>query len=291
MMQYDNCRLGRQLFFGGNMMNEQMKPLPSQNRNSRKLVVAVYIVLRFTVLITLVFQLLNKKYENVYICLLTLFLFMIPSFAERWLHVSLPDVLEIVILVFIFAAEILGEIQDYYQKIPCWDTILHTVNGFLFTAIGFSITGILNKDKALVMRLSPFYMTVTAFCFSMTIGILWEFFEWGIDSWFGLDMQKDTVITQFASSRLSGLSELEVYHIGDVVLICDDGTQVRLMMSGYLDIGLHDTMMDMLVNSVGAGIFSLLGYFYIKTDGKGQIACKFIPRVNDHMSRNGSAGD
>ena len=167
---------------------------------------------------------------------------MLPSFAQRRLRISLPDTLEIVILIFIFAAEILGEIQDYYHKIPWWDTLLHTVNGFLFAAIGFSVVSILNEDKALIKRLSPFYMAVMAFCFSMTIGILWEFFEWGMDSWFGFDMQKDTVISRFVSSRLTGLEELEIYHLDDVILICDDGTQVRLMIGGYLDLGLHDTM-------------------------------------------------
>ena len=274
------------------MENEQRKKHRlRQKRNGRKLIVTVYIVLRLMVLMTMFSQLLNKNYENVYICLLTLVLFMLPSFAQRRLRISLPDTLEIVILIFIFAAEILGEIQDYYQKIPCWDTLLHTVNGFLFAAIGFSIVSILNKDKALIKRLSPFYMAAMAFCFSMTIGILWEFFEWGMDSWFGFDMQKDTVISRFVSSRLSGLEVLEIYHLDDVILICDDGTQVRLMIGGYLDLGLHDTMMDMLVNFVGAAIFSLLGYFYVKTDSKGRFASKFIPRVNDSSTHEWSAED
>ena len=274
------------------MENEQRKKHRlRQKRNGRKLIVTVYIVLRLMVLMTMFSQLLNKNYENVYICLLTLVLFMLTSFAQRRLRISLPDTLEIVILIFIFAAEILGEIQDYYQKIPCWDTLLHTVNGFLFAAIGFSIVSILNKDKALIKRLSPFYMAAMAFCFSMTIGILWEFFEWGMDSWFGFDMQKDTVISRFVSSRLSGLEVLEIYHLDDVILICDDGTQVRLMIGGYLDLGLHDTMMDMLVNFVGAAIFSLLGYFYVKTDSKGRFASKFIPRVNDSSTHEWSAED
>lgn len=274
------------------MENEQRKKHRlRQKRNGRKLIVTVYIVLRLMVLMTMFSQLLNKNYENVYICLLTLVLFMLPSFAQRRLRISLPDTLEIVILIFIFAAEILGEIQDYYHKIPWWDTLLHTVNGFLFAAIGFSVVSILNEDKALIKRLSPFYMAVMAFCFSMTIGILWEFFEWGMDSWFGFDMQKDTVISRFVSSRLTGLEELEIYHLDDVILICDDGTQVRLMIGGYLDLGLHDTMMDMLVNFVGAAIFSLLGYFYVKTDSKGRFACKFIPRVNDSSTHEWSAED
>ena len=162
---------------------------------NKKAVLAVYLVLRALVILTMVSQILNGRYENVYICILTLILFMIPSIVERRLHIDLPDALEIVILCFIFAAEILGEIQEYYLTVPHWDTVLHTLNGFLFAAIGFCMVNLLNKNKSVALSLSPFYMAVMAFCFSMTIGVLWEFFEWGMDLLFDLDMQKDTVLT------------------------------------------------------------------------------------------------
>lgn len=264
-----------------------MEKMYRQRRKTdhNKAVVIVYFVLRILVLMTMISQILNKNYENVYICLLTLILFMIPSFVERRLHIELPDTLEIVILVFIFAAEILGEIEAYYLTIPYWDTILHTVNGFLFAAIGFSVVSILNKDKKIAMQLSPFYMAITAFCFSMTIGILWEFFEWGMDGWFDLDMQKDTVVTKLTTVELNPLGDNTPYmvkSIQDVVLICDGGTRKRVGLGGYLDIGLHDTMIDLLVNFIGAVIFSLLGYFYVKTRGRGRIAGRFIPKVIDN---------
>ena len=146
---------------------------------NKKLVLTVYLTLRVLVVMVMVAQLLNRNYENAYICVLTLLLFTIPSIAERKLRVDLPDTLEIIILIFIFSAEILGEIKEYYLAFPFWDTLLHTVNGFLFAAIGFSLVNILNEDKRVSLTLAPLYMALTAFCFSMTIGVLWEFFEWG----------------------------------------------------------------------------------------------------------------
>ena len=249
---------------------------------NKKVVLTIYWVLRALVILTMLAQVLNGNYENVYICLLTLVLFMMPSVVERRLHIDLPDVLEIIILLFIFAAEIMGEIQEYYLIIPFWDTVLHTINGFLFAAIGFSIVNILNEDKHTSLSLSPFYMAVTAFCFSMTIGVLWEFFEWAMDSWFGFDMQKDTVLTAFTTVSLDpGGHNIPylVQGVKDTVVIFNDGTQQAMALGGYLDLGLQDTMMDLLVNLIGAVVFSIIGYFYFKTKGKGKIARMFIPEV------------
>lgn len=251
---------------------------------NKKVVLRVYNVLRFLVILTMLAQIFNGNYENVYICILTLVLFALPSFIERRLHIDLPDALEVVIVMFIFAAEILGEIQEYYLTIPFWDTMLHTINGFLFAAIGFSVVNILNRDKHTSMSLSPFYMAVTAFCFSMTIGVLWEFFEWGMDSLFNFDMQKDTVLTAVATVDLNPEGHNVPYimqGIKDTVVIFEDGSQKALQLGGYLDIGLRDTMMDMLVNLIGAVVFSVIGYFYVKTKGKGKLAKHFIPQVMD----------
>lgn len=280
-------------------MGDKMKKSRNEDsrrriRGNQKLVCIIYIVLRVLVLITMVSQIVNRNYENVYICLLTLILFMIPSFVERRLRIELPDTLEIVLLIFIFAAEILGEIREYYLTIPCWDTILHTVNGFIFAAVGFSVVSILNKDRKIAMQLSPFYMAIAAFCFSMTIGILWEFFEWAMDSWFGLDMQKDTVVTTLLSAKLKTLENQKpdmVQGIQDVVLLCDNGSRLTMAVGGYLDIGLHDTMLDLLVNFVGAATFSLLGCFYVGGRGKGRIVAGFIPKVMDEPEEKNGADD
>ena len=245
-------------------------------------VLTVYLILRFFVILTMVLQFLNKDYESVLICLLTLYLFMLPSILAKRLHIALPDTLQIVILLFVFAAEILGEIREFYLRIPHWDTALHTINGFLFAAIGFCIVDLLNKDKNIGMSLSPFYMAVAAFCFSMTIGVLWEFFEWGMDSFFHLDIQKDTVIGAISSVTLHPEGKnipVVVEQIGETILVLEDGSRLTLPVAGYLDIGLLDTMKDLLVNLIGAIVFSLFGYAYIQTKGAGKVAKHFIPKV------------
>lgn len=247
----------------------------------KKIVLTVYLFLRALVILAMIVQLVNGNYENVYICILTLILFLLPTMLERKLRIDLPNTLEVVILLFIYAAEILGEIQEYYLIIPFWDTILHTINGFLFAAIGFSIVDILNENKQIGMTLTPIYMAISAFCFSMTIGVLWEFFEWAMDSFFSLDMQKDTVLTAISSVNLDPAGHNNphmVSNIVDSIVVFADGTQQSLNLGGYLDIGLNDTMMDLLVNLIGAVVFSTIGYFYVKTRGKGRFAKHFIPK-------------
>ncbi len=213
--------------------------------------------------------------------MLTLVLFMLPSAFERRLHIDLPDTLEVIILLFIYAAEILGEISDYYIEFPFWDTMLHTMNGFLCAAIGFALVDILNREETVSLHLSPFFMAVTAFCFSMTIGVLWEFFEFGMDQWLLFDMQKDTVVNTISTVNLDpghGTTAVVVKGIQDVILVLDDGTQMPLGLGGYLDVGIIDTMKDLFVNFIGAVVFSTIGYFYVQGRGKGNFATRFIPR-------------
>lgn len=251
---------------------------------NKKLVAAVYVILRLSVLLIMVAQIFNRNYENVFLCVLTLIMFMLPSIVERRLHIDLPDTLEIVILLFIYAAEILGEIQAWYVNVPNFDKLVHTMNGFLCAAVGFSLVNILNKDKRVSMSLSPFYVAVMAFCFSMTVGVLWEFFERAVDAWFQGDMQKDTIINAVTSVKFDP-NGLNVYHtidnITDVILVQADGTQIPLGLGGYLDIGLIDTMEDLFVNFIGAVAFSVIGFFYLKQEGKGKLARRFIPTVMD----------
>ena len=236
----------------------------------------LYLVLRVLVVVTLILQIFNQQYENVYLCVLTLVLLMIPPFIEVNFRIDIPDTLEVVILFFIIAAEILGEIQQFYIRFSNWDTILHTLNGFLAAAIGFSLVDLLNRNDRFKFELSPVFLAIVSFCFSMTIGVLWEFFEWSMDWFFGFDMQKDTVIHSISSMMLvTDGSNLPV-RIDDIQTVIVNGTELGL--GGYLDIGLMDTMEDLFVNFIGAVIFSIIGYFYVRSKGKGRFARRFIPR-------------
>ena len=253
-----------------------------RNVQNKKLVYTVYFVLRLSVVGMLIAQIFNRNFENVLLCVLTLVLFMLPSAFERRLHIDLPDTLEIVILLFIYAAEILGEIQSFYVHFPYWDTVLHTLNGFLCAAIGFALVDILNREERVSLSLSPFYMAVMAFCFSMTIGVLWEFFEFSMDHLFLMDIQKDTVINTISTVNLDpnhGTAAVIIRGIQDTILVLEDGTQIPMGLGGYLDVGIIDTMEDLFVNFIGAVVFSVIGFFYVKGRGKSRIAPRFIPQV------------
>ena len=236
----------------------------------------VYFVLRFLVIVMMVLQLLNRNYENVFLCVLTLLLLVIPSFVQVTFKVELPTTLEIIILLFIFAAEILGEISEFYLMFPFWDTVLHTMNGFLAAAIGFSLVDILNRSERTVFNLSPLFTAIVAFCFSMTIGVLWEFFEFGMDLIGGYDMQKDTVIHMIRSVTLDPAGRNVPYVLDGITETAVNGKELGL--GGYLDIGLIDTMEDLIVNFIGAFLFSVIGFFYVKNRGKGGLVGRFVPR-------------
>ena len=153
-------------------------------------------------LVVLVRQIMLANYEGAFFCILTLLLLYVPSWIQVKLRIELPPPLEITIFCFIFAAEILGEVNAFYVVIPGWDTMLHTINGFLAAAVGFSMVMLLNDDDRITFHLSPAFLALVAFCFSMTIGVLWEFFECFMDQMFLLDMQKDTIVHSIGSVML-----------------------------------------------------------------------------------------
>ncbi len=187
-------------------------------------------------------------------------------------------------MFLIFSAEILGEIQSFYTIIPFWDTLLHTINGFMMAAIGFAMIDILNQSPNFHMNLSPIFVAFIAFCFSMTIGVIWEFFEYLMDQFFLTDMQKDWLMKDVSSVLLnpSGLNDPIVIRDVTKTVITGtiDGVEQDWVINGaYLDVGIVDTMKDMIVNCVGAVVFSIFGFFYISNRGKGRVVSSFIPKL------------
>ncbi len=246
----------------------------------------VFSVLRILVIVCLVRQAFLHNYEGLFLSALTLLLLYIPSWIQVRLRIEIPIGLEIAILCFIFAAEILGEINAFYIVIPGWDTILHTLNGFLCAAVGFSLVLLLNDNEKLTFELSPFFLALVAFCFSMTVGVLWEFFECAMDRFFLLDMQKDTILHTISTVNLDpagGNHPVVVRDIQDMILVHGDGTRQALGLGGYLDLGLRDTMKDLFVNFIGALVFSVIGFFYARGRGKKSMISLFVPR---RKSRN-----
>lgn len=238
----------------------------------------VYLLLRLSVVLILIAQLMNGEWENAFYCVLALVLMLVPSFIETNWHIDIPDALEIVVLFFIYAAEILGELRAYYVNIPFWDTMLHTITGFLAAAVGFSLCDIFNRNENIKFSLSPFFLAFVAFCFSMTVAVCWEFFEFSADQLFGTDMQKDRIIHTINTVALDETRTNKVVTISGITEVYFEDGQA-LGLGGYLDIGLIDTMKDLMVNFAGAVAFSFIGYFYTKSRGEGRFARLFIPTV------------
>ncbi len=259
------------------MLKEEENEM-STNMKARKNRTKIQMVLTLIVVFSVIRQFFLGNYHNMFLGILTLILFMVPQFLDKKLSVTIPVGLETVILIFIFSAEILGEINAFYVKIPIWDSILHTTNGFLMAAIGFALIDLFNRSEKFSIKMSPYFVAFFAFCFSMTVGVLWEFFEFSMDQFFGLDMQKDWIVTAINSVKLNPTGANVPIHV-DVQSVVINGEQWNI--GGYLDIGLIDTMKDLIVNFIGAVVFSIIGILYLKNRERGKLAASLIPQVRN----------
>ncbi len=252
-----------------------------EQAKSNKKAFRIYVLMQVLTIGVFIRSAMNQQWESCLICVLACILFLIPPFFEKNFRIDLPTALEIVVYLFVFCAEILGEIECYYVKYKFWDTMLHTVNGFMFAAFGFCLVDLFNRKKKFTFQLSAGFLALVAFCFSMTIGIMWEFVEYSIDHVFQMDMQKDTLVQSVSSVYLDETDSnipVRVNDIDETIIIYDDGKMMRIE-GGYLDVGLNDTIKDLFVNFLGAVTFSSIGYIYIKQRGKGVIAASLIPLV------------
>jgi uncharacterized membrane protein YjdF len=153
---------------------------------------------------------------------------LIPLLMAKSLRVHTPPEFELLAIAFVFASLFLGEIRGYYTRFWWWDIALHTSSGFLLGIVGFLLVYVLNETENIDLHMTPIFVAFFAFLFAIGIGALWEIFEYGMDSFFGMNMQKE--------------------------------------MRGDPS-GLTDTMWDMIVNTVGALVIALLGYGHLKTAG------------------------
>ncbi len=239
----------------------------------------IYMILRILVIISAIREAYMGNFTNTALCMLSLVLFTFPSIIEDTLKIEFPSLMESLIYMFIFCAEILGEINNFYEIFPYFDTILHTMNGFLCAGLGFSMIDVLNK-RSKKFSLSPLYLAIAAFCFSMTIGVMWEFFEYSVDRVFKLDMQKDEIVYNISSVSLDENKTNKPVKVNDIIetnIIKENGDVVTI--NGYLDIGLNDTIEDLFVNFVGAFAFSVFGFFYVYNRDDKAFIKNFIPEL------------
>lgn len=267
-------------------MNIIKRFFTSSTRTADKKIVAVYVLFRAIALFMLINQLIMQRWGNAFLLVLTLALFAIPFVMERVFKIEIPNLLELIILLFIFSSTILGELSDFYGYFKIWDTALHTLNGFLAAGVGFSLVYLLNQN-AEGMKLTPLFLAIVTFSFSMTVGVMWEFFEFSADQWMNLDMQKDRTVQKINSVSI-GVENNAVYHIDNiqrtVVESKDDSGNIAetVIDGGYLDIGIIDTMKDLFVNLLGAIVFSIFGYLYARHDQKKyRFVQNFIPQKRE----------
>ncbi len=154
---------------------------------------------------------------------------LVPTFLGRFFHVFIPAEFVLLAVIFVFASLFLGEIHGYYTRFWWWDIVLHSSSGFLLGIIGFLLVYVLNQIEEIEMHMKPGFVAFFAFLFAIGIGVLWEIFEFSMDSFFGTNMQKAM--------------------LGDPS-------------------GLTDTMWDLIVDTLGALIIAVLGYGYIRTGRK-----------------------
>lgn len=263
--------------------SKKMNPIKRYHINligrvkENKGVFIIYTILRLLIVFVMIRSIVIGNYEATATCLLSLLLFFLPSFLEGAMRINISPLFEAIIYCFIFAANILGELAHFYAHIPIWDTMLHTLNGFLFAAVGFCTVDLLNRSSKNV-KLSALYLVLVAFCFSMTIGVLWEFFEFGMDQLFGKDMQKDFIVTSFQSTKLDPTNNQNVIPVRDITstIINTSSGETVTVDNGYLDIGILDTMKDLFVNFIGAVVFCIFGFIYEKVGEKSKVAKSVI---------------
>lgn len=240
--------------------------------------ILVFIVIRALIIVCMFRQLANGYYDHVLLCMLSLALISIPAILERTLRLTLPNVFEVAVCLFVFGAEILGEIGNFYGSIPLWDTMLHTITGFLAAAVGFGVIDLLNIYSKRI-NMTPLFVALVSFCFSMTVGVLWEFVEFGADAAFHTDMQKDWLVQTVSSVSLDpeqSNNAIVVEGVAYTVLYDSEDNPIMTIDGGYLDIGIIDTMKDLGVNLLGAAVFSVCGALYIHRRDKYRFAGNFI---------------
>lgn len=216
----------------------------------------------FLTFLCLIYGFCVENHRMMFISLLTFFLFLLCLFIERIFKVRFPFLLRFFIFFFIFLAEIFGEVFNFYSTVSFWDNFLHFLSGIITSCFGFSLVYVFLERCVKVKNLFLISF-LFIFCFSISIGVFWEFTEFGFDKYFGFDMQKDTYIDEFNTvsmdnddvvvSRISGIDRTLIYVRGSVIILDD----------GYLDIGLIDTMEDLFMNVMSAFVVSLCASFYI----------------------------
>lgn len=256
----------------------------NQNNISNKIYWILSILMILFSFISLLLEIINHKTEYLLCYILTLSITILLHFSKNLLKVTIPSILKIFILLFIFSSEILGQVYNFYGLFKFFDNYVHILNGFICTSIGLYLV-LLLKEKKKYQKNKIKLILLIAFCFSMTMEVLWEFYEYTSDNIFKKDMQRDQYINEIHSSFLDTNNKRNVISIKNIkyVILYDENGIILNKMNGYLDIGLNDTMQDLFDNAIGSVIFCICGYIYMSNNHKYQFIENFIiKKENQH---------
>lgn len=205
------------------ILTRKVETRPPAER-ARLVHLAILAVLQLVMVAELVFLVLDQQWLHVFLVVGIMAAMLSPTLLKRRLLVEIPSEIQILAILFVFAALFLGEVRDYYERFWWWDLLLHATAGLLLGLLGFMVVYILNEDRQVDLHMRPSFLALFAFSFAQGIGALWEIFEFAMDQLFGMTMQKPM--------------------LGDPS-------------------GLTDTMWDLIVNAVGAAFVSLAGWRYL----------------------------
>ncbi len=234
-------------------MTADRAPATTDRRLARRAHMAVLLVLQSIMAVELVLLALSGRWMHVFVTVAVMAALIAPELFGRKFRVEIPSEVQIATILFLFATLFLGEVRDYYERIWWWDLALHTTAGLLLGLLGFLIVYVLNESRTVQLRMNPGFVALFAFFFGIALGTLWEIFEFAMDQTFGLNMQKPM--------------------LGDPS-------------------GLTDTMWDMIVNAIGAGIVSLAGWQYIRRSRRRYVdtwVARFIRRNRRWRRRRAAA--
>lgn len=202
-----------------------------KNKKNRGFHFYLNLIIRIVLIVGFIIALWEQNWLNAFLSFLTFILTLLPFAFEKSHKIELPEEVQVIIVLFIYAGIFLGGVREFYYRFWWWDYLLHAVGGVGLGFAGFLILYSLHKSGKL--KASPFLIALFSFCFALAIGALWEIFEFTMDYFSGFNMQKARNLEK-------------VY--------------------GYFDtrLGVLDTMWDLILDSFGALIASVSGYFYLK---------------------------
>ncbi len=202
--------------------------------SSRVLKIIVYWAFRLLLVGAIITSIYTKEVTNLILAIITLLITYLPSLIEKKFDFDFPNEFEIIIIVFIYLSNYLGEIHLFYERFPFWDIFLHFISGILLGLVGIAFVYVLNREKNVSLKLSAEFIVLFAFMFAISLGAVWEIFEFTVDYHLDYNMQR------YRSN--------EVYPFGPYVQ----------------SIGLVDTMWDLILDVLGAGVVSIIAYHYLK---------------------------